>query len=85
MLIFVRISLNIPDDLMGEELRELGRLDDVSLDITKHIITKGLHNLRDIEECHINRMAFKCPHRVLDDEGVVAISRQEIRDCADRV
>ena len=32
-LIFVRVCLHVPNDLMGEQLRELGRLDDVALDV----------------------------------------------------
>ena len=70
---------------MREELRKLGRLNNVPLNISKHIISQRLHNLVDIEEHHVHRMALERSHRVLDDEWMVAISRHEVRHRRDWV
>ena len=76
-LVLVSVRLHVPDDLVSEQLRKLSCLDDVSLNISQNIISKRLHNLVDIEEHDIYRVALKCPHRILDDKWMVAISRHE--------
>ena len=62
---------------MREELRELGCLDDVSLDVAKSIVPERLDNLVDVEEHDVYRVALECSHGILDDEGVVAVGRHE--------
>jgi hypothetical protein len=66
---------------MCEELRELGCFDDVPLNIAKHIISQRLHDLVDIEEHDVHRMAFKRPHRILNDERMIAVCWHEVGDC----
>ena len=70
---------------MREQLRELGRLEDIALNVTQSIITKGLHNLRDIEERHVNRVTLQCPHSVLDQIRMIPVCGQEVRYRRDRV
>jgi len=56
IFIFVRVRLHVPDDLMCKELRELGSLDDESLHVSKHIVSKRLHNLWNVEKGHVDRV-----------------------------
>jgi hypothetical protein len=39
---------------MGKELREMGRLQDIALDVTKSVVTECLDDLRDVEECDVD-------------------------------
>lgn len=70
---------------MREKLRKLRRLDDVAFNVTECIISEGLHNLRYIKECHINRVAFQNSHGILYEEWMVLIRREEVSDGGDRV
>lgn len=63
---------------MCKKLREFGSLDNVPFDVTKNIVAKSLDDLGNIEESDVNRVTLQCPHSILYDEGVVAISRQEV-------
>jgi hypothetical protein len=76
-VILVGVRLHVPDDLVGKELGELGRLEDVPLNIAQSVISERLDNLWDVEERHINRMAFQSPHGVLDQIRVVPVGWQE--------
>lgn len=78
IFIFIRIGLHIPDDLMSEKLRELGRLEDESLNVSQRIISQGLYNLRDIKEGDINRVTLQRSHSVLQDESVIRVRREEV-------
>ena len=78
VLILEGIGFHIPNDLMGKQLGEFGSLDDVSFNITEDVITKGLDDLRDIEEGHVDGMTFQCPHGILNDEWVITIGWQKI-------
>lgn len=85
VIIFVRVGLHIPDDLMSKELRKLGSLNDVALHIAQVIISERLHNLRDIEERHVNRVAFQCPHSILNQRWMILICRHEVCHSGDWV
>jgi hypothetical protein len=58
ILVFICVCLDVPDNLVGKELGEFGRFKDISFNIAKNIITQDLDNLRDVEECYVDRMAF---------------------------
>lgn len=73
VVVFVRVGLHVPYNLVCEELGELCSLYDVPLNIAKCIIPKGLHDLGDVEEGHINRVTFKRPHSILDQERMILI------------
>jgi hypothetical protein len=83
--ILVRVRLHVPDDLMGEQLRKLGRLNDVSLNVAKSIVSERLDNLVDVEEHDIYRVALKCSHSILYNEGMVAVRRHEKRHRRDGI
>lgn len=83
VIVLERIGLHIPNDLVCKQLRELRCLDDVTFDVTKCIIPKGLHNLRNVKEGHIDRMAFQSSHGVLYEEWMVLIRRKEVGDGCD--
>lgn len=70
---------------MSEQLRELRGLNNISLDVAQFIMTECLHNLRDVEESHINRMALQSPHGVLNKERVILICRQKVCHSSNRV
>lgn len=74
LFVFVRVRLYVPDDLMRKKLREFRCLDDVSLDVAKYVVTKCLHDLRDIEERDIYRVALERSHSVLNDKRMITIS-----------
>jgi hypothetical protein len=63
---------------MSEQLGEFGRLNDVSLDVAKNIVSERLHNLRNVEEGNVYGVALQRSHRILNDERMIPISRQEI-------
>lgn len=85
VIVFVGVGLHVPYDLVGKKLRELRSLYDVTLNVTQCIISKCLHDLRDIEKGHINRVTLKRPHGILNEEWVVLIRWEEIRDCRDGI
>lgn len=85
LLILISIGLDVPDDLMCEQLRELGRFDNISFDVTKYVVAKCLHDLRNVEEGHIHRMALERSHSILNDEGMISVSGHEVGDRAYRV
>lgn len=62
---------------MSKQLGELGCLNDIPLHIAKNVITECLHDLVDVEEHDIYRVAFKCSHGILNDERVVTVGRHE--------
>lgn len=63
---------------MSKELREFCSLDDISLDISKHVVAQSLDNLWNIKECHVDRVAFQCAHGILNDEWIVLELGQEV-------
>lgn len=65
---------------MGEELRRHRSFHDVPLYVTKSIVPQCLNDLRHVEECHIDGVAFKGSHGILQNKWMVAVCRQEIRD-----
>lgn len=85
VLVFVSICCHVPNNLMCEQLREFGCLDYIPLNISEYIIAQRLNNLWDIEECHVDGVAFQCPHSILDDKWIVAVFSQEIRYCCYRI
>ncbi len=78
IIVLVHVRLHIPNDLVGKQLRKLRCLNDVPFNVAKIVISQTLYDLWDVEECYINRMTFQCSHRVLDQERVVLVCRQEI-------
>jgi hypothetical protein len=70
---------------MGEQLRKLGRLNDVSLNVAKSIVSERLDNLVDVEEHDIYRVALKCSHSILYNEGMVAVRWHEKRHRRDGI
>jgi hypothetical protein len=78
VLVFVSVGLHVPDDLMSEQLGEFGRLNDVSLNVAKNIVSERLHNLRNVEKGNVYGVALQRSHRILNDERMIPISRQEI-------
>lgn len=70
---------------MSKQLRKLGRLDDISLNITKDIVSKCLDDLVDVEEHDVHRVALKRPHGILDDEWVVTVRWHEQCDSSNRI
>ena len=79
IVVVVHVRLHVPYDLMSEKLGELCRLDDVPLCISERVVAESLHDLRDIEEGDIHRMALQSPHSVLEHEWVVPVLRKEER------
>jgi hypothetical protein len=85
VVILVRVGLHIPNDLVGKQLRELRRLDDVPLDVSESIITESLHDLRDVEKGHVDSMALQCSHRVLNQERMISVLGRKVRNRGDWV
>ena len=54
IIIFVCVCLHIPDDLVSKELRELRCLKNITLYISKRVVSKSLDDLRHIEERNIH-------------------------------
>jgi hypothetical protein len=65
---------------MSELLRKRRRLNYISFHVSQIIITKRLHNLRNVKEGNVHRVAFQSPHCVLDHKGMVLVRRQEVCD-----
>lgn len=63
---------------MSEELREFCSLNDISLDIAKHVVTQTLDDLGNIKECHVDRMGFQSAHGILNDEWIALELVQEV-------
>lgn len=80
IVVFVGIGLHVPDDLVSEQLRKLCSLNDVAFDVAKRIVAHCLHNLWYVEEGYVHRVTLKRPHGILNQEWVVLVRRQEIRD-----
>ena len=80
VFILVRVGLHVPDDLVREELREFGSLNNITLHISEGIISKGLDNLWHVEECDIDGMSLESPHGVLKDEWVASVGRKKVVD-----
>lgn len=85
IIILIGVGLHVPYDLVSKQLRELCSLNDVTFNVAKRIVAKCLHDLGYVEECHINRVTFKCPHSILNQERVVLVHWQEVRDSSDGV
>lgn len=83
VIVFVRVGLHVPYNLVRKELGELCSLNNVALNIAQCIISKCLHDLRDVKEGHINRVTLKRPHGILDQERMVLIRWQEVCDRGD--
>ena len=66
---------------MAEELRDLGLLEDEMRDVAEVVVTESLHNLRYEEECEVYRMLRENTMRVLEDDGIVLVTRLVERDC----
>lgn len=58
---------------MGEQLRELRRLNNVPLHVAENIISQRLHDLIDVEEHHIYRVALEGSHGILNEVRMVAV------------
>jgi hypothetical protein len=87
IVVLVGVCLHVPYDLMGEKLRELRRLNDISLCIPERVVAESLHNLRDIEKGDIDRVALESPHCILEHKWIVPVLGEEerhSRDGADR-
>ena len=80
IFILVGVGLHVPDDLMGEELREFGSLNNVALYVSERIISKSLDDLWYVEECDIDGVALESPHGVLKDEWVASVGWKEVVD-----
>jgi hypothetical protein len=85
VVIFVGVCFHVPNYLVRKELRELGRFQNVALDIAQGVVSESLDDLRNIKERHIDRVALQCPHGILDQTRMVLIRRQKEGDCSDRV
>lgn len=85
IVVLVGVGLHVPDDLVGKELGELGRLEDVPLNVAQGIVSERLDNLRYVEERHINRMALQGPHGILNQVRVVPVGWQEKGHCSDGI
>ena len=70
---------------MRKQLGELRGLDDIPFDIAKRIISQTLHYLWNVKECHVDRVTFKCPHCILNQEGMILVCRKEVCDSCDRI
>jgi hypothetical protein len=70
---------------VGKQLRSLCSLENVAFNITKGIVSQSLNKLGNVEETDIDRMTSQCPHSILQDEGVVPISGEEVCHCCNRI
>jgi hypothetical protein len=70
---------------MGEQLRKLSGFENVPLNIAQGVITESLDDLRDVEEGHVDGTTLQRSHGKLENEMVVAILRQEVSNCRNRI
>lgn len=70
---------------MSKELGKFCSLDDISLNISKCIVTKSLNNLWDVEECNVNGMTFKSTDCVLDNTRMVSVCWKKEGDGIDGI
>ena len=77
IVVLVGVRLHVPDDLVGKELRELGRLQNVTLNIAQGVISKSLDDLRHVKEGHVDRVALQRSHGILDQIRMVPVGWHE--------
>jgi len=52
---------------MSEELGKSGCLNNISFDISKDIVSQGLHDLWYVKESDIDRVTLQSPNSILND------------------
>ena len=80
VLVLVGIGLHVPNHLMGEELGLLRSLKSVTFDIAQSIIPKSLDKLRHEVKTNRHGMTLQGPHRILEDEWMISIGREEVSE-----